>query len=438
MAKVQTWTQTMLDRMGTAGRECCHDIASLAGEIDWLPETEGMVRAALWRHVPSQAALIDDEINAVLQQGEEMPRVLAEMLPRHGVSTAVGECPSPPVANQAVRDVWRQEAQRADAVRSLAADLSAGMADVALPGITTRLAVNNATLYGTGCIALCSACGIVGHVRRLAGALMAYLLFDHIGDALQGAVRRMVLAEMMKYWNDRKWSPRPVAKVRAALEPTTRRAWERARAWISFERGAGVADTDRIIGAVAKVIAAECGGQKADPDGTRDTIDGRRLGRSVHKNVAAVAFLMVAFADDPMADVTPTSMCLAGRAAAMTQLYDDLLDRTADAASDQQTGVTELTPGAYRKVAGGAARAITVLLEKATEASMLVGHVSKHVGAERLVRWSEGIGLLMELMLTRRNITMFSAAQTDRLERVCHDGVSPFDLGRGFCEWLAL
>lgn len=428
----------MLDCMGAAGRECCHDIARLAGEIDWRPETEGLVRAALWRHVPSEAALLDDEIDAVLRHGEEMPRDLAEMLPQHGVSTVVGECPSPPVANQRVRDVWRQEARRADAVRSLAADLKAGMADVALPGISTRLAVNNATLYGTGCIALCSACGISGHVRRLAGALMAYLLFDHIGDALQGALRRMVLAEMMKYWNDRKWSPRPAAKVRAALEPTTRRAWERARAWISFERGAGVADTDRIIGVVAKVIAAECGGQEADPDGTRDTIDGRRLGGSVHKNVAAVAFLMVAFAEDPMADLTLVSMRLAGRAAAMTQLYDDLLDRTADAASDQRTGVTELTPDAYRRVAGGAARAITLLLEEATRASALVGHVSERVDAERLVGWSEAIGLLMELMLTRRNDGMFDAAQTARLARVCHDGVSPFDLGRGFCEWLAL
>jgi hypothetical protein len=455
-----------------------------------IPLVEAMVEWARSGQVVGPAG---DELAQVLALGSDLPEALGAGMPRHHgvpaatgtpdmpVNIAAGNCPAGPAGPAgpaAAAAAWRQQLVHTRAARALATMLHEGMEGVVLPGQDGRVAVNNAVLYGAGCICMCSGIGARGHVRRLAGALMAYMLFDHIGDDLDcGVSRRLVLGEMMAFWKRGSWSDRPAPVVRATLTPAIRRACGFARAWVVADRAGDTPDSAARLGEIARRVAADCARERAEPDksevgvdaggaggaggsngpdgpdgpdgadgadgpngpGDPDGPDGpycAALARSLRKNVPAVCFLLAAFLDAPTA-LTRETLKVAGRAAAFAQLFDDLLDRAADRARGQRTVVAGLPAAAYVRLVRAAGQSVGWIVDDVLGASWTVAAFARELGPERLACWSGCAGLLMQLMVVHRNRADLEDAPEGGalLDRVCRGG-SPFDIGRAVRGWV--
>jgi len=382
-------------------------------------------------------ARLTSEIDAVLAAGPELPMSVGAGLPENSGFCDEAEVVAPEWAPRGTpaADEWHRQARHARSGRALWRLLREGMRGVPLRRLDT--AVANAATYGWGCLAMCAGIGMPGNVRRLAGALLAYMLFDHIGDSIADSTeRRLVLREMMRFWATGEWSrsPPPPRAVRRALPAPTREACRLSREWVAAERGAHSGAAERDLGEIARAIAHEraAEGDGAALDRTADAVDGALLERSLHKNVAAVAFLLFSFLDRPR-DLSPPLLRVAGRAAAFAQLYDDLLDRDDDIRQSQRTAVTALTDAAYRDLTAAAATRVPRLMQDVLATSAAANLISGAFTPARVAMWAETGTLAMHLMVAHRNPAAF--AGDPLLSQVCA-GSSPFVVLRPLRTWL--
>lgn len=341
-------------------------------------------------------------------------------------------------------DAWREQVSRhCAAVGLLTRELELGMESIVLPGVSTKTAIANCVVYGAGCLIMAGGVGLRGRVRRLAGALMAYMLFDHIGDSLDDrALRRMVHKEMMVFWATGRWSDSPANAVKRVLTPGMREASARSREWVSDGRGPGDrARVDPQLGILAKAIAADCAREATAPaqePGSADrgdAVDLEALARSLHKNVPAVAFLLFAYLDDPR-DLKPRVLHMAGRAAIFAQLFDDLLDRDEDVQQHQDTVVTRLSEREYRRLVRTATLMVAGLIQDVREVAPRATALLDTMETGRVVD-SVGAGALLIYLMTRhRNRQAFGEVAADLADLACGTD-SPFLVLRAVRGWIA-
>jgi hypothetical protein len=412
-----------------------------AGDVPqaWPDGCEEMLSEVLdWSAGGALGAMLQVEVDRVLKAGPELPMSVGAGLPRHsGVAKDEPVVPFPDYlpSGSPAADEWHKQAYHARAGRVLWRLLGDAMADVPLDGMRHETAIANAATYGWGCIAMCSGINMTGNIQRLAGALVAYMLFDHIGDSLQDAgERRLVLKEMMQFWATGKWSKWPNEVVRRMLPPETRKACRISREWVGHDRGAAAGRAERDIGQIAMAIAKErtTEGHGAAANRTCDAVDGVVLERSLRKNVAAVAFLLFAFLDRPQ-DFKGPLLHVAGRAAAFAQLYDDLLDRDEDMVQNQRTAITALTDEAYWKLARAAASRVPRLLDDVVATSTSAHLVIQAVSMERIAQWTQTGALAIHLMVAHRNREAFAH---DPIPPRVLRGLSPFVVLRPLRDWL--
>lgn len=412
---------------------------------EWTAATQELIASVMRTIVEGRAAgSVDKEATAVLAAGPDIPILGGLVFPRPRGTESVGRTP-PPLPwfdhlDGEAADAWREELGRhTGAVSALTGFLEEGMRGVELPGVKTETAVANCVVYGAGCLIMAGGVGLFGNVRRLAGALMAYMLFDHIGDSLQDhRLRRMVHRVMMQYWVKGEWPAQPAKAVMRVLKPPLRQACERSRAWVSSELSP--ADAARVapqLGVLAQAIATDV--QSEDPEdspiGVAETVDVARLRASLKKNVAAVAFLLFAYLDDPRR-LRPDVLHMAGRAAMFAQLFDDLLDRDEDVNQRQHTVVTGLCDEAYRHLTRVAASLVPEILHDVRQVAPKLMDLLRPLQEARIESWTRGGALLIYLMTRHRNRDAFGATGADLADRVC-GGESPFIVLRAVRSWLA-
>jgi hypothetical protein len=417
-------------------------MAGRTAPVDWGADVQELVTAcvlSLERGTTEDALYA--EMESVMQLGSALPELLRAVIPRHtGVPTTTPAPGGPPQLasyDSEVGRAWQATIGSLRGATALSALLAEGMRDVKLPGIEMRVALGNSLIYGCGCLVMATGIGMLGHVPRLAGALMAYMLFDHIGDGQPDAVtRRLVLREMMVFWGKGEWSSAPPAVVRRSLPRATRAACARAREWVTADRH----PEDRLrsgerLGALAASIARDCstGGIADHVDGSLEDIPVDALGQSLAKNVAAVAFLLEAFLNDFQSMPAPM-LQLAGRAAAFAQLFDDLLDRDDDMRQGQRTAATALTDTAYQHMLARAAGSIPLIFADALSASPGMKLVIEMLDPAQIERWIAACGLTMHLMAAHRNPAACPAL-VELLGTMCR-GVSPFVIVKAMREWL--
>ncbi len=439
-----------LKEMNQGADEFMEDLArALADKGDaptWPDEVGEAVRSAIDTIRAGRAdGVVDDLAREVLGLGPDLPTAAGLAFPRPN------EVPSGrtvPVAmpwfnhlDGEAAEAWRDQLSRhCRGVGMLTRALEEGMEGVELPGVKTSTAVSNCVVYGAGCLLMAGGVGLRGSVKRLAGALMAYMLFDHIGDSIDDrGLRRLVHKEMMVYWARGRWSSKPPpAAVRRVLVPM-RTACERSRAWVSADRIA--ADRARVepqLAQLAMAIAGDCAKEAAVPRqevGADDEIDVAALASSLRKNVAAVAFLLFAYLDDPR-QLRPRVLHMAGRAAMFAQLFDDLLDRAEDVAQGQDTAVTRLTDRRYRQLARVAAGRVPRILEDVREVAPRAAALMDAMQERRVVDAAEAGSLMIYLMTRHRNRPAFGEYGADLARRACGDA-SPFVVLRAVREWVA-
>jgi hypothetical protein len=433
-------TKTMLDELTAGAAEFVHDVVTSHHVLECWPEgcEELLAEVLDWSTGTPLGPSLQKQVNSILRAGSELPMAVGACLPRHsGFDDDEPTVPFPdylPSGTPTV-DEWHKQACHTRSGRVLWRLLRDAMANVPLDGIRHDTAVTNAATYGWGCLAMCSGIGMTGNIRRLAGALIAYMLFDHIGDSLKDETeRRLVLKEMMSFWASGKWSKCPAQIVQKMLDPATREACRVSRKWVAFDRGAAAGRSERDIGQIAMAIARErtCEGDGAPGNRTLDSIDGEALERSLRKNVAAVAFLLFAFLDRPH-DLNVPLLKVVGRAAAFAQLYDDLLDRNEDILQEQHTAITALTDKAYWRLARAAASRVPRLLEDVMAVSTSAHLVTKAISTSHIRLWAHTSSLTMHLMVAQRNQEAFT--HDPQPERVLR-GHSAYSILRPLRMWL--
>jgi hypothetical protein len=412
---------------------------------EWNPAAEEMINSVLKTLKHGRATgPVDCEARYILAQGADAPILGGLVFPRPvGADTTSAPPPMPwfdHLEGEAA-DAWRAEVElHTSAVGGLTRLLEEGMDGVSLPGISTDKAVANCVVYGSGCLILAGGVGLMGNVRRLAGALMAYMLFDHVGDSLTDRrLRRMVHAEMMIYWSKGQWSERVPSAVAQILTGPIRRACEKSRVWV----GDGRAPSELVrvgpqLGFLAKAIAKDCGVEAAvpidQPIGEATSVDLPQLTASLKKNVAAVAFLLFAYLDDPR-HLSPEVLHMAGRAAMFAQLFDDLLDRGEDIAQNQHTVMTGLRAEPYAHLAWVSAHYVPRILQDVYAVAPRMSALIRPLDDARVTGWVDTGGLLIYLMTRHRNVEAFGDHAAALAERTC-SGRSPFVILRAVREWV--
>jgi hypothetical protein len=439
-----------LRRMTAGADEFMREVGDVvaADPGDWPPLCEELVRSTMDTLERGRThGLVEEQVEVVLAAGPHIPSVGEMVFPRPAGAGADPDAPPPPWFDHLegeTADAWRKVIGcHTSGAAELTALLEEGISGVDLPGVSTQTAIANCVVYGSGCLVMAGGVALTGNIRRLAGALMAYMLFDHLGDSLTDRrVRGHVHKEMMRFWAKGSWSAEVSPAVAGVLTEPIRGACARSRGWVNSERlPASAVRIGPQLGALAAAIAKDCRseGDEAAPVGTVDLLGAdtmARLSRSLRKNVAAVAFLLYAYLDDPRL-LRAEVLHMAGRAAMFAQLFDDLLDRQEDVEQRQDTVVTSLTPGAYRRLARASAMHVPRILEDVNQVAPGVAAMLEPFDRDRVVAWCQSGGLIIYLMARHRNRPAFGDEAAD-LEARTTRGESPFVILRSVREWLRL
>jgi hypothetical protein len=232
--------------------------------------------------------------------------------------------------------------------RSLKAEISECLGECILP--KKRAAIENSCIYGMGIMLMSEASHYTGSVKRLAGGLVAYMLFDHLSDQISDLVlRRLVTVQMFKFWCSGKWSHvPPPAAVRRVLDRNTRTAMERCRRLIVVDRHDPVA-AHKLMLTAARAVHDDKGAPELQGVCNSNTVNCDTMFRSITKTVPSIIFLLQAYMDDGQ---SPTIDWLGevGAVAAFAQLLDDVLDRESDVNEEFPSTPASLSPSAAWKL----------------------------------------------------------------------------------------